>query len=165
MTKNKIAILAVLPLLYAGAASAQAPAEHQPGDMAAHVAQMCTNHVAEVAAKLAFAESKLELTDAQKPLFAKWRQAIMDSANKHKASCLAMAPKVEAHPTILDQQSHEEMMLAARLETLKASHPALQALYDSLNPEQRKFLDQAHHHAMMMHHGEHGGMRPGMDQH
>ena len=161
MIKRRIASLAVIPFLYAGIASAQMPAaEHQHGDMAAHHKEMCGNLTAHHAARLAFVESKLELTEAQKPLFNKWRQVILDNAAKAKTACLAMTPKADTPVTIVDRQSHAEMMLAAKLDAMKSSHAALQALYDSLTPDQRKVLDHPQHgHHMMMHHmGEHQGM-------
>jgi hypothetical protein len=168
MTKIRFAVLAAIPFLYAGIASAQTPAasEHQHGDMAAHHKEMCGDLTAHHAARLAYVETKLELTDAQKPLFNKWRQVILDNAAKAKTDCLAMTPKTDAKPTILDRQTHAEMMLAAHLDAMKASHAALQALYDSLTPAQRQVLDSPkHHHGMMMMHRMMGMQHDGMEQH
>ena len=163
MNKVRIALIAASSLVYAGLATAQTPAaapDHHHPDMAELHKAMCGDRLAHEAAHLAFVEAKLELTEAQKPLFAKFRQIVLDSAAKEKAACLATTPKADAKPTILDREAHAEAMLAAKLDGLKASKGALQALYDSLTPTQRHVLDHSghhggwgHHHGMMGHEG------------
>ena len=87
--------------------------QHHP-DFAAMHKSMCEDHQAEAAARLAFVEVKLGLTDAQKPLFAKWRQAVLDSAAKQKATCLADAPKTDQHqpPTVLEREAKADALAA-----------------------------------------------------
>jgi hypothetical protein len=169
MSQLRIALFAAVPLLCASLAAAQAPAgapEHRHPDMAAMHKAMCGDHQAAQAARLAFVEAKLELTDAQKPLFAKWRQIVLDNAAKAKASCLSATPKPDAKPdiwpTIIDREAHAEMLLAARLEAMKASRPALQALYENLTPAQRQVLDHPRHRGGW---NQHGGMHEGMRGH
>ena len=167
MTKTKIALFAAASLLSAGLATAQtddsAHAPHHP-DFAAIHKSMCEDHQAGAAAKLAYVEVKLNLTDAQKPLFAKWRQAVLDSAAKQKASCLAEAPhSPDKHPTVLEHEAHEEALLQARLDMLKSTRPALQAFYDSLTDAQKESFNHLHHHGMHHHHGMMGG-KDGADQ-
>jgi len=159
MFKTKIALLSMVPLFCAGLAMAQAdpnqpPMMHHHPDRAAMHAAMCEDKQAGIAARLAFVEVKLNLTDAQKPLFAKWRQAVLDNAAKQKAACLAEAPKGDAMPTVLEREAHEEAMLQARLQMLQSTRPALQAFYASLSDAQKESFDHMHHHGGM--HGHDG---------
>jgi len=162
MRKIKFALVAAAPLLCGSLGLApvaaqtpnapQAPAPAQPAmpahhhpDMAAMHKDMCGNHYAEVAARMAFVETKLELTDAQKPLFAKWRQAALESAGKAKTACLAIQPPSgDKTPSIVERQAHEEAMLSAHLQYLQATKTPLAALYDSLTVSQKAVLDHAH---------------------
>jgi hypothetical protein len=159
MTKRSIALFALLPFLAVAPVLAQAPAEpkHQH-DMATHHRDMCSDQQAGHAARLAWLETKLELTDAQKPLFAKFKQTVLDNAAKEKAACLAVQPATDAPLTILDHEKQAEAMLSAKLASLQASRAPLQALYESLTPAQRKIVDGAHH-------GGHGGMMMMMHEH
>jgi len=160
MFKSKIALFTAASLFCAGLAAAQTadtagppPVTHHHPDFAALHRSMCEDHQAAAAAKLAFVEVKLTLTDAQKPLFAKWRQAVLDSAAKQKASCLAEAPKSpDKLPTILEHEAHEEALLQARLDMLKSTRPALQAFYDSLTDAQKESFNHLHHRGLH-HHG------------
>ncbi|HIJ37419.1 MAG TPA: Spy/CpxP family protein refolding chaperone [Rhodospirillaceae bacterium] len=162
MALNKTIVIAAFSFLAASAALAAEPtAPSQKMDHAAMHQMMCSEHFAREAANLAYLESKLDLTEAQRPLFAKWRQSLQDGQAKAKTSCLAGAEKGAGHHTALDHEDHMEKMLAARLEQLQASRPALTALYESLKPEQRQVLDQAAHH----HGHRHAGMMNGMEGH
>jgi hypothetical protein len=166
MTQMKKFLLSAAALGFALSATAQtmpsAPATAMPHhpDMAKMHQAMCGEMPAHAAAKLAYLEAKLELTDAQKPLFAKWRQSLLDSANKNKATCLANAPKEGAMPNALEREAHMEAMLEAHLQAMKAARPSLEALYNSLTAAQKQTFDHAHHggmgHQGMMGHG--GGM-------
>lgn len=164
MFKSKIALFAAASLLSAGVAIAQTAdnttpppmmhQEHHP-DFAKMHKEMCEERPAHAAAKLAYVEVKLGLTDAQKPLFAKWRQTVLDSSAKQKTACLAEAPKGDHKqvPTVLERESHEETALQARLDMLKTTRPALQAFYDSLTDAQKEEFNHLHEHGM---HHEHG---------
>jgi hypothetical protein len=158
MSKLSLAVLVAFPLLTAGVALADSQIpdrDHHPDRVAMHK-DMCADQQAREAGRLAFLEAKLDLTDAQKPLFTKWRQALLESAGKQKAACLAAAPKTELAPTIVEHEAHNEAMLSARLASLQSSRPALQSLYDSLSPAQRQILDRPAHHG-------HGGGPGGPD--
>jgi Spy/CpxP family protein refolding chaperone len=165
MSRFKLVVLSAVPLLWASVALAQTPPPAEPGagpgwhhgpmmDRPAMHKAMCGDHYAHQVGRLAYLEAKLELTDQQRPLFAKWRQALLDGAAKHKAACLESGPKGDAKPTALDREAHLEKMLSAALQTLQASRPALQALYDSLTPAQRAVMD---HHGHFGHRGHPGG--------
>ena len=134
-----------------------------PADMAEMHKTMCSDQFAKGAARRAYLETRLELTPAQKPLFDKWAQALAANAQTRRANCLAMMPKDQTPPTILEREARMEKRLAEREKALKAALPSLEALYQALTPEQRKVLDHMHagkrHHMMAaMHHG----MRPDM---
>jgi len=162
MINRKFALIGTAALFCAGLATAQTPdaqhAEHHRPDFAAIHKTMCEDHAARTAAKLAYVESKLSLTDAQKPLFAKWRQAAMDSAAKQKTACLAEAPpKPDAVPTVLEREQHEETVLSAHLQSLQSTRPALEAFYNSLTDAQKDSFNHMHHHGHHHWDGDHGG--------
>jgi hypothetical protein len=149
MRKSAFLLFVALPCLTAAAALAQPPApdaggRHRP-DPAARHAEMCSDHLARESGRLAYLEAKLELTEAQKPLFGKWRQALLDSAAKHKAACLASPAGAGWGGSILDRQAEEEQTLSLKLQSLQASHSALKALYEGLTPAQRQVLDRPEH--------------------
>ena len=167
MFKSKIALFSAASLLCAGLAVAQtadnssAPpqmARHHP-DFATMHKSMCEDHQAGAAARLAYVEVKLGLTDAQKPLFAKWRQAVLDSAAKQKTSCLAEAPKTDAHqePTVLEREARAEEMLTAKLQMLQSTKAPLKAFYDSLSDAQKESFNHMHRHGAMRGHDGMGG--------
>ncbi len=83
MSQNRVVLFALVPLFCTGLALAQPPApptgdmpgmgHHRP-DPATMAKEMCSDRLAWQVARLAYLESKLDLTDAQRPLFNKWRQ-------------------------------------------------------------------------------------------
>ena len=80
-------------------------------------------------------------------------------------------------PTLLDREAHMRARLKDRLALLDAQEPALEALYNSLSPDQKHDLDHMHMHGGMRdhmmgrgmmhggmggwHHGGPGGMQDG----
>ena len=152
MLLRKLAVLSAIPFFMAtlAVAAEQAPPPASPnshiGDHAARHQQMCVEQFAKHVGKLAYLEAKLDLTETQRPLFEKWRQSILEAAAKQRTACQAANVKGDARPTIVDRQKRQEQRLAARLQSLQASRPALQSLYDALSPAQRETLDRRHHH-------------------
>ncbi len=116
---------------------------------------MCTSSYAHAAGRLAYLEAKLDLNATQKPLFAKWEQSVMGSAQKGRDTCVAnaAATKPDAKPTVLDRETRMEGMMSARLDAMKAQRPALEALYASLTPDQQTQLNRPMHGGQ---HGQHG---------
>ena len=173
MITKKLALYSIVPLFCAGLAMAQAPdpkgpppeMRHHPDHAAMHK-EMCEDKLAHIAAKMAYVEAKLALTDAQKPLFAKWRQAVLDSAGKEKTACLADAPKMHdpkappAMPTVIEREARAETMLQAKLQMLQSTRPSLEAFYNSLTEAQKESFNHMHERGM---HGmrEHGGFGGG----
>ena len=159
MFVNKLAAIAAVPLLWASLAVAQPAAGDAPAgtmamqphpmmdgavppkDLAKWHKGMCTERYAHQSAHLAYLEAKLALTDKQRPAWIKWQQWEMQAAAQDRDACLANTPKDNIAPTALDREAALEKGLALHLQSLQASRPALQALYDVLTPEQRAVLD------------------------
>lgn len=174
MKKSSIAAFAAVALIGATAVMAQnapdAP-KGPPGKMGEHGRMMpdpqraksfCVNQYARAAGHVAYLEAKLDLTAAQKPLFQKWEQSVLGSAQKSRDACITnvAAMKPDAKPTILDRETRMEKSLSEKLEALKAQRPALEALYASLTPDQQAQLNQSFHGKGQR---GHGGHRGGMD--
>ncbi|HVI51008.1 MAG TPA: Spy/CpxP family protein refolding chaperone [Candidatus Sulfotelmatobacter sp.] len=147
------AALIAMPLMWASAASAETapPApDHQMAkqpsekDLAAWHKTMCSERYAHESGHLAYLQARLELTDKQIPAWVKWAQIQTQSAEKERDACLSMAPKGDAKPSIVEREADMEKHLSLRLQSIQASRPALQNLYDVLTPEQRAVLDQPH---------------------
>jgi hypothetical protein len=143
MIKQGIATFLAIPLLGSSLAFAQGAMEYEGKDPSAWRQHFCTERYARKAAHFAYLEAKLNLTEQQKPAWAKWRQAKMDAAEKRRATCLQRDWNKDEQETVLDREARVEKWLTARLQELQASRPALQALYDSLSPEQKVVFDQA----------------------
>lgn len=105
--------------------------------------ERCAERYARKVARLAYLEARLNLTEQQKPAFAKWRQIKIDTADKRRASCLARQPGRGQNETAVEREARVEKRLSERLQTLQTTRPVLQALYESLSPEQKVVFDQA----------------------
>jgi LTXXQ motif family protein len=162
MSPKRIALLAAGALLCATAAFAQTtgtgsgadagqpPQGFQRHDPAQWMKGMCIEHYARSASRIAYLQARLQLTSDQQPLFDKWQQEVAGGAAKERDDCLANVPAAGQKPTFLDRESGMEKMMAAKLATLQAARPALEALYQSLTPEQRIAFDRPMHR----HHGD-----------
>lgn len=131
---------------------------------------MCIEHFARSAGHLAYLEAKLQLTADQKPLWDKWEQATAAGSATMKDDCLAGVPAKDTPSTALDRDSRVEKLLTDKLDTLKTARPALEALYQSLSPEQRIAFDHStkgRHKGMggprWQHHGQDGRGQDGRE--
>jgi hypothetical protein len=104
---------------------------------------MCIEHFARSAGKLAYLEAKLQLTADQKPLWDKWEEATAAGSATMKDDCIASVPAKDTPSTALDRDNRVEKLLTDKLDTLKTARPALEALYQSLSPEQRIAFDHS----------------------
>jgi hypothetical protein len=167
LQRQTIVQVAVAAVLCAASAIAQAsPAGDRGRDDAARDAnmmqwhaQMCTDRYARHVGEMAYLETKLALTDSQRPLFASWKDAVLAGAKSRTDHCLTRK-RDEGQPVSLpDREARMHEMLEARLAEMDAQRPALTALYQSLTPEQKRVFDFSHggHGG----HGEHGHDRPG----
>lgn len=141
--------------------------EQHKGDRTAWHARMCTDMYAHRVGMVAELGAKLDLTDSQRPLFERWKGVVLENAKSHQSECAAHTPDMGHRPTLLEREAHMREHLKGRLAAMDAQAPALDALYNSLNPAQKMELDHMGHHGMrgghgMMHHGF-GGMHGGHD--
>lgn len=115
-----------------------------PAQMQQHLAQRCTNRYAHAVGRMAALEVELNLTSAQKPLFARWKDKVLASAKERSTQCADI--KVPDHrPTLVEREKMRTKIMEARLDDLKAQMPALEALSTSLTDDQQKVLARAAH--------------------
>lgn len=124
----------------------EAPAgagEHQWQDQGEWHQKMCVERYARNAARLAYLEAKLALTEQQRAAWNKWRQIKLDGAEQRRTACLQHQRKEGANLTAVEREARIEKILSSRLAQLQASRPALQAVYEALSPEQKAVFDRA----------------------
>lgn len=144
---------------------------HKPNleEMAAWRAERCKSHYARVAGKLAYLQADLQITDAQRGAFDQWKGIVLSSAKERSDACLAHTAEgheMHGHDAV-ERNAHMQKMLEGKLAELKAERPALESLYGSLTPDQKKEFDRAEaHHGHHMGHGdgEHFGHEGGWQQ-
>ena len=116
-------------------------------DMQKHRAEMCADLTPRAIGKFAYLEARLSLTDKQKPLFERWKNAVLSSIKAHEGACTnAKMPDRDA--SVVDMAKRQLKMMETHLADLRAQMPALEALVGSLNAEQNKVLDRAAMHLM-----------------
>jgi protein CpxP len=112
----------------------------------------CEIGEAHQAAILAYAEVRLQLTDAQKPAWAKFVEAAKAARAPQAKLCVDLADKPRP-ATLPERLARIEQVTSARLAQLQAFRPAVEELYQQLTPEQRNLADRlvrpgggGHHH-------------------
>lgn len=108
--------------------------------------QVCTERFAREAGFLAYLGIKLDLTPQQQPLWGKYHQAMLDNFSKLRDVCAENKNSSHSSLTALQRRNRMEKSLTAKLDVLHATRPALDALYQSLSPEQRALLDHPRRH-------------------
>jgi len=124
------------PMMIAQAGSPRGPEmdrERQPS---------CSDISADKMEEMRWLESRLSLTSAQAPLFARWRQVALDIARRNQAECTAHQRNAGRPPSLLDGIAEEEAMLRGRLADLQTERPVLEAFYRALTQSQRNMLEQ-----------------------
>ncbi|HEY3909063.1 MAG TPA: Spy/CpxP family protein refolding chaperone [Stellaceae bacterium] len=101
--------------------------------------QRCIDRLAWRAARGAYIEAKLGLSDQQQPLWDKVQSIAQGDQRKERALCQSLKPGEDR--TVLDRMNRAEQFLAARLDALRQAKPAVQALYQALTPEQQAIMD------------------------
>ena len=101
--------------------------------------QRCIERLAWRAARQAYVEAKLDLTAEQRPLWDKVYGIAQSEQQKERQLCDQLKPGGES--TVLDRMDRAQQFLSARLDALQAARPAVQALYQSLTPEQKEIFD------------------------
>jgi hypothetical protein len=110
---------------------------------AEHHAQRCSDFYAHAVGGLAYLETRLALTDNQKPLFERWKHVKLESAKAHADECGTMMPR-DMDASIIDRLKMHEKMMKSRLADLQAQMPSLEALVASLSDEQKHVLERTH---------------------
>ncbi len=130
--------------------------DHRP-NFAAMRAEMCKDRYAQAVGRTAFLEAKLQLTPEQQSLFGVWKDAVLQNAQAAEGSC-ASAQRPDGRPDAIARLTHEETRLQERVAALQVELPPLTALYQSLNPDQKRAFDHMGGHHMHGHgiHGDHG---------
>ena len=110
--------------------------------------ERCEERLARRAAVIAYTVSKLNLSAEQKPLWDKLNGTLQSAADKERQLCVSLPaePGRQARSTILNRMSRREQFLSARLEALQQARPALEALYNSLTPDQKTTIDHPFQH-------------------
>lgn len=110
--------------------------------------ERCEERLARRAAVIAYTVSKLNLTAEQKPLWDKLNGTLQSAEDRERQLCTSLPaePGRQARGTILDRMSRREQFLSARLEALQQARPALEALYNSLTPDQKTTIDHPFQH-------------------
>jgi hypothetical protein len=101
--------------------------------------ERCEERLAWRAAMRAYTEAKLDLTPEQRPLWDRVESIAQTEQQKERQLCAALKPGGDA--TMLDRLDRMQQFLSTRLEALQAAKPAVQALYQTLTPEQRAIFD------------------------
>jgi hypothetical protein len=120
-----------------------------------HRQERCSDRYAASVGKMAYIETRLTLSTAQKPLFDRWKIVRLDQAKEHQALCVASTHRNRAEkPTPVDRMTHQEDRLKSHLAQIEAERPVFTVLYASLNLDQQVVLSHLHSHGM-----ERGGSR------
>ena len=103
----------------------------------------CVERLARRAGFVASVGFKLNLTDQQKPLWDKVLAATQTAQADQRKLCDALPASAQdrGKETVIDRMNHRQQMLQAQLQGLQQTEPAVQALYQSLTPDQKAVLD------------------------
>jgi hypothetical protein len=108
--------------------------------------QRCEERLARRAGIIAYTVTKLNLTSEQRPLWDKLQALMQAAGDKQRQLCASLKPAGErGRETVLDRAARREQFLAARLQAIQQTRPALEQLYQALTPEQKAIID----HPMM----------------
>ena len=102
----------------------------------------CKERFAREAGFLAYLAAELDLTAQQQPVWDTYHKAMLDAAEKQRQTCLENKLGPDSHPTALERRDHLQKLLQARLDGLQSTRAPLEALYQSLSPEQRHLVDR-----------------------
>jgi len=128
-----------------------APMRHRMGDwrrrMPERFARMtpeqrCKERYAREAGFLAYLGAELDLTAEQRPLWDTYQRAMLDAAGKQRQVCVEDAAAPGPGSTALQRRDRIEKLLQTRLDGLHSTRQPLEALYQSLSPEQRRTIDK-----------------------
>jgi len=102
--------------------------------------ERCEDRLAWRAAMRAYVGAKLNLTSEQQPLWDKVQSIAQTGEQKERQVCSNLRPREQE--TMLERLDRMQAFLSTRLEALQAAKPAVQALYQTLTPEQWAIFDR-----------------------
>ena len=105
--------------------------------------QRCEERLARRAGIIAYTVAKLNLTAEQKPLWDRLSGIVQSATDRERQLCASLPTSTEqrGQETILDRVNRREQFLSARLQALQQAKPALEALYQTLSPDQRAIIN------------------------
>ena len=121
--------------------------------------QICRERFARLSGYLAYLGAELDLKTEQQPLWDAYQHAMIDAAGKGRQVCTENMMTPGSDLTALERRDRLQRMLQARLDLLQATRQPLEALYQSLSPEQRRLVDRP-----FMREREHWRPRPWRDE-
>ena len=154
-------LIAAVPV-FAQGGPAGGPGGPGTGGPGSRIERMCENRDARIAGALAFAETRLKITDAQRPAWDKFAAAVKNSEGAMDKICADPA-KATPPQTLPERAQRMEEMMTARLEQIRQIRPALNDVYGTFTPEQKKTADEMMER--MMRHGPGGWGGHGRGEH
>lgn len=114
---------------------------------------MCQDHVARRIGNRAYLKTRLELKPEQMSAWNAFEKAADEASKKDLSRCAALPAEMKTPPSYPERLTLQEDMMKARLESIQAIKPSLQALYAVLTDEQKSLFDRSsgQHHGRMMH--------------
>jgi hypothetical protein len=103
---------------------------------------MCAEQVARRIGNRAYLKARLDLKPEQVPLWTTFEKAADEASAKDKARCATLPTEIKTPPSFMERTNRRAERLKARLDSIEAVKPSLQALYASLTPEQKAILDR-----------------------
>jgi hypothetical protein len=129
-----------------------------PGMMGTRSATMCADQQAHMAGMLAYAETKLGITEAQRPAWRNLADTLKAAHEPMNKLCTDTAAQPQA--TLPERLATMQKMQEAHLDAMRKAVPAITQFYQTtLTTEQRKIADQMGPGMGMGGHGH--GMRHG----
>ena len=104
--------------------------------------QICRERFARLSGHLAYLGAELDLNAQQQPLWDAYQRAMLDAAGKGRQVCVENMMSPGSNLTVLERRDRFQKMLEARLEFLRSTRQPLEAIYQSLSPEQRRLVDR-----------------------
>jgi hypothetical protein len=118
-----------------GAQGFDSPAGGPPADF-------CQEGYAHESGYLAYIQARLQLTADEQLLWDRWQQKLQAAGLAERTSCEAERTSLGSRPNAIQREDAFLRMASARIETIKASRPELQALYGALTPAQQEVFDR-----------------------
>lgn len=105
------------------------------------IQRMCAGIDARLDGRLTFLQSRLKITDQQKPAWNSYATAVRASLDPLRQDCASgqVGKRAATLPERLNSMQREAEQRAASLRTIK---PAAEGLYTALSPDQKKTADR-----------------------